>query len=73
MRFADNEDSYITQRQVALLTENAPPMTGPRMQPTPQLKPVKALYKGASVFVVKVAEYVRALYIVSALFGFVPR
>lgn len=56
MRFADNEDSYITQRQVALLTENAPPMTGPRMQPTPQLKPVKALYKGASFFVVKVDE-----------------
>ena len=32
-----------THRQVALLTEKAPPMTGPRMAPVPQERPIRAL------------------------------
>lgn len=43
----------ITQRQDALLTEKAPPTTGPRIAPQPQLSPVKALYKAASFGVEK--------------------
>lgn len=46
------ENGKPTQRQVAGLTENAPPITGPRIQPTPQHRPLSAVYSGASLRVV---------------------
>src|ERR1700712_1910342 len=50
----------LTQRQVALLSEKAPPTTGPRMAPTPHARPIKALYREASELVVKTDMYVKA-------------
>jgi hypothetical protein len=50
-----------THRQVAELSENAPPITGPRIAPVPHARPIPALYSAASVFVEKTDIYVKAL------------
>jgi hypothetical protein len=51
----------LTHRQLALLSENAPPITGPRIAPVPQLNPSKALYRDASLLVANEETYVKAL------------
>jgi hypothetical protein len=43
----------LTQRHVALLSEKAPPITGPRIEPKPHASPMPALYRVASLLVVK--------------------
>lgn len=47
---------YHTHRQVAELSANAPPMTGPKIQPPPHTNPVKPMYIGLSRSVVLMAR-----------------
>lgn len=50
------EHIRLTQRHVALLTEKAPPITGPRMAPIPQETPIRAFRRGASLSVPKIEK-----------------
>ncbi len=70
--FEPGEEVGHTQRQVALLPESAPPTTGPMIDPTPQLSPIRALYKAASDLVVNMDMYVTSLHAVRYLIRFCP-